>query len=120
MEPQARLTPIEPRRPTALRATVASIVIIALLVLSVGYHDGLFWTDPLASASAPGSYRFKGVITHYDPSAQEILLQDGDEQRNLHWNITQPTVGRVYVVDAEVLDDGNIEALALTPVFLFR
>ena len=103
-----------------VRATIAVVIILLLLGVSVAYHDGLFGTDPLTASTEPGSYRFKGTLAHIDPAAGTILLRDGDEQRALLWNITRPAVGRVYVVDAQILDDGTLEALALTPVFLFR
>ena len=120
MEPEQGLAPAEPRRPGPTRIVLATLVTIALLALSIGYHDGLFWTDELASATVPGGYRFKGVIAHYDPAEQTILLRDGADQRSLHWNITEPAVGRLYVVDAQIHEDGSLEALALSPVLVFR
>ncbi len=120
VEPQATLAPVEPRRPGTARVTIAVVTTLVLLGLSVAYHDGTFWTDDLEAATEPGPYRFKGTVAHFDPAAGEILLRDGDAQRSLRWNITQPAVGRVYVVDAQILEDGMVEALALTPVFLFR
>lgn len=120
MEPQAPLAPVEPRRPGMVRATIAVVVTLFLLGLSVAYHDGLFGTDALSASTEPGAYRFKGTLAHFDPAEGTILLRDGDEQRSLRWNITEPAVGRVYVVDAQILEDGTLEALALTPVFIFR
>lgn len=120
MEPQAPLAPVEPRRPGLARVTIAVVATLLLLGLSAAYHDGLFWTDSLASATEPGPYRFKGTVAHFDPAAGTLLLRDGDDQRSLLWNVTQPAVGRVYVVNAEILPNGTLEALALTPVFIFR
>ena len=101
MEPVGPLAPVEARRPTPVRVVLASAVVLALRFVSLGYHDGLFWTDDLSSATQPGPYRFKGVISHYDPVAQTLLLRDGDVEETLSWNVTEPAVGRVYVVDAE-------------------
>jgi hypothetical protein len=100
---------------------VAAVVVTLLLMgLSVSYHDGVFGTQSLSSLQEPGPYRVKGVLAHYDPTSEAILVRDGADQETLHWNITQPDVGRVYVIDLEVLPNGTLEALALTPVFVFK
>ena len=112
--------PSGPGRVSLVRGLIAFVVFLFLLVLTLGYHDGAFGTQPVTATDlVEGSYRFKGTVESWDESNQTFRLRDASGVRDFAWNITTPKVGAVYVVDADVGVQGPWQALALTrPVLI--
>jgi hypothetical protein len=107
-------------RPGGRRIAIAVVVSLGFLTLGLAYHDGIIWTDDLGSIEDPGSYRVRGTVESVDTESGTFTLRSGDTSRTLRWNVTTPEVGRAYVVAAAILDDGTLEALALSAIFVFR
>lgn len=103
-----------------VRVSGATFVVVVLVGVALGYHDGAYDVDRLEEADAPGSYRFKGVIESYDSVALTFLLRDESGSRTLDWNVTTPEVGVRYVLEAERGEEGSLRALALSRVLVFH
>lgn len=109
-----------PGRVGRIRAVIATLAFVALLVGTLGYHDGAFDVDPIGSAREPGLYRLKGTVESWDAGDETIRLRDGSGEITLHWNAKIPDVDRLFVVSAELSDRGNWTALSLSRVYFFR
>lgn len=121
MEPTPASIPLQENgRIRPLRAVLAFLVSLFLVVGSLAYHDGAFAVDDLADADSEGSYRFKGRIESVDADGQGFTLADSSESRRLHWNVTRPSVGSIVVVEAEIVGSGGLVALALSDALVFR
>lgn len=120
MDPDSAEVPVASKRPSAARVVAAFLLVMLLLLLSVAYHDALFWTDAVGDSDEENLYRFRGVVETYDAESGEIVFRDHSGTASLRWNVTTPRAPAWYVVDAERSADGELVALALTPVLIFR
>lgn len=85
---------------TPLRAVLAILIFLPLLVASLAYHDGVIGIDSTKEVSRDGSYRLKGLVALTGGSDDDRYFDFRDDEGGLRvrWNATTVEVGTTYVV----------------------
>ena len=72
-------------------------MVVAVLVLSLVYHDGVIAVAPITTATEHGlQYRLRGTVS--DVTKESFTLSDGAGTVTVLWNVTDPSPGSRYVV----------------------
>jgi hypothetical protein len=88
---------MRPPQRSPLRITLAVVILVGLIVLTLMYHDGAIAVDRVAEANeADGQYRLKGEVVSADEEG--FVLEDPTDSVRVVWNVTKPQVGESYVV----------------------